>query len=335
MNTFLRLMLVIIILASSSFVSAVSCGDDISSNLTLTEDLHCISGYTALNVVSSDVTINLNGYKISGNTKLAGITLNGVINVSIYEGSITDFFAGINAARSSNIEIRNISFFETGHGVVFHQVNKSSIENNDFIKTRSIAINIYNTETGETSQYNSINKNEFYKANGGIRLCGAGTKDNNILDNLILKSSDYAIDLAFSSNNQINQNTILETSATGIRLNSSSDNKLSGNYLNNGTTGVSLLSEGGSSICETTGASASARNEFEHTSIFNFNHGMIFGLGTSTWPSIYYNNMTNSKIYDNTVGVLFQSDAWINDLSGATIVNNSTNIIDNGTSNIF
>lgn len=314
---------------------SVACGDDVASDITLTSDLHCTSGYTALNVVADNVSINMNGYKLSGSTSLAGITLNNVNNVSISGGNILDFYAGINASRSNKISISKMTFFETGHGIVFHQINYSSISENDFVKTRSSAIKIYNTESEQTSFDNILVNNEFYKAASGIYLCGNGTNKNEIAGNLIWKSVDYSIHLNNSSNNTIVQNEILESQGTAIRINHSSNNLIESNYLKDGSTGVSILANDNVVICDSTDSGVSKKNEFVNNSIFNFETGINFGLGLSRSPTIYYNTLSKDKIYFNAVGIRFQSEAWVNDASNAVFQGNISNVIDEGTSNNY
>ncbi|MBV1911644.1 MAG: right-handed parallel beta-helix repeat-containing protein [Kangiellaceae bacterium] len=325
----------LLLISASHLATAVSCGDSITSNLTLSSDLHCTTGSTALDVASSNVVINLNGYKISGSQDLAGITLNNVDNVTISGGSISDFFAGINTSHSSKVDISDITFSHTGHGVVFHQVDNSQIRNNDFIKTRSIAIRLYNTEVGETTKENTIENNEFYKTVGGIKLCGAGTTNNSLIGNLIWKSTDFSIHLVNSSDNNIESNEILESDLTALRLNYSSRNQISSNRLVGGPNGVSLLANGDTGVCESTGAVSSIKNVFSYNSIFEFDQGMVFGLGISTWPSVYYNTMKLDKIYDNTLGVKFLGEAWVNDVTGAAFSRNTTDVDDQGTANSY
>jgi len=327
--------ILISLFAISNSINALSCGDDISSNVTLNQDLHCTSGYTALNVVSNNLTIDLNGHTISGSAALAGISIIGYSNISIKNGSILDFFAGVNASNSNGISINEVTFFKTGFGLSFHQVNNSEVTNNDFIFTRSRAINIYNTQIGETSSANTIKDNEFYKTNGGIQLCGAGTFKNNLLRNLIWKSTDFSIHLISSSKNTIDSNEILDSSLAALRLNYSSNNSINHNILKRGSTGVTLQADGDTGICESTGAISSDNNQFNKNSIIDFDTGMIFGLGNSKSATVSFNTMYSDKIYDNDLGVRFLNDAWFNDLTKAVFSGNTTNVVDSGTGNSY
>ena len=43
---------------------ALSCGDVITRNTTLTADLHCTTGFYALEIGRDHVTLNLNGHTL-------------------------------------------------------------------------------------------------------------------------------------------------------------------------------------------------------------------------------------------------------------------------------
>ncbi len=54
-------------LFSFSATAQVTCGSVLTANATLTSDLNCSSGFTAVEIAADDVTLDLNGFTLSGN----------------------------------------------------------------------------------------------------------------------------------------------------------------------------------------------------------------------------------------------------------------------------
>ena len=79
----------------------LQCGDMVSCEVTLTEDLDCTGTEDGLIVVGDDTTINLNRHTISGDgcdTSEAGIVNDGGYdNVTIKRGTLAAFCRGLDA----------------------------------------------------------------------------------------------------------------------------------------------------------------------------------------------------------------------------------------------
>jgi len=316
---------------------AVNCGDYVASNVVLTRNLECTTGSAALHVVNNNVTIDLNGYILSGSRELAGINVIGHHNLAVKNGSIKGFWAGINSSRSDKLNVRDVTFYEVGHGVVIHAGNAARIQDNDFIKTTSTAISIKVRYKDDTANQNLISRNEFYRAAGGISICGAQADKNVISDNLIWKSSDYGIALNHSDRNQIYRNRILESiDSTALRLNNSSYNEVNDNTIREGdATGITILGDAGDACLERE-FSFSGKNRFQRNHVSNFSTAFNLGLGVfSSDRTVDGNGILNNRISDNNIGISLRSDTRNNYGRGNDFTNTSTPVADNGVNNHF
>ena len=316
---------------------AVNCGDYVAANVVLTENLECTTGYTALEIVNHNVTIDLNGFTLSGPRELSGISVSGYDNLVVKNGSIKGFWAGVNSSRSEKLNVNNVTFYEVGHGVIIHAGNKARIQDNDFIKTTSSAVAISVRVKSATANQNLVSRNEFYRAAGGISICGNHADKNVISDNLIWKSSDYGIHLNHSDRNQIYRNRILETiDAAALRLNNSSYNEVNDNTIREGDgTGVSILGDAGGACLEDE-FNSSVKNRFMRNQISDFSVAINLGLGGfRSARNVEGNGLLDNRITDSNIGIHSQTDTRGNYGRDNEFTNTTTPIIDNGVNNQY
>lgn len=324
---------------------SLRCGDYITTDVILTEDLHCVSEAVALRVGSNDITIDLNGHTLSGGGNEYNGSSTSAIRGSIYNnitikgpGMIKDFWSGVESVQSENIEVLDVTFFELGVGVNLASVSEANIHDNDFvfISLRGVIITNNFSGKGFTANNNIINNNEFYKTNTGISICGIYSDYNTISNNLIWKTEEAGILLTNSWNNNVESNKILE-SDIAIVLSNSSYNKINNNSLKDGGKGVSLWAnslEG----CSGDGArkSLTGKNNIINNRLFNFDTGISMFVDEDSDSRIDGTQISNNKIHYNSVGVRF----GINTNGSYVIRENSyigttTPAIDHGTNNSY
>lgn len=314
-----------------STAQAAACGDAVTSDITLTADLHCSSGFTALEVFANNVTIDLNGHILSGTSDLAGILMHGYKNLTVTNGSILGFYAGVNVNHTTSLKVNNITFYDLGSGVSSNAGNNAIIEKNKFIRTDT-GIAISNNDAETQSNNNLINNNEFYQARIGIQICGAHADYNAITNNLIWKTKDYGIHLIQSDNSKIVNNRILETDDTAIRLSDSSYSTIKTNTLKEGRTGLSILASA-TTPCMM-GTTGSYKNNVTGNYLLEFKTGIQLGLGQSSSAQVLINSLKNNKVYDDDVGILFETDAHDN-ITANGYQGTTTPIIDYGVNNTY
>lgn len=337
MNTkiYLKIILVTLVVLISRPLYAVSCGDVITSNAILTADLHCTTGYFAVEVGTNNVTLDLNGFTLSGTTDLAGVIVSGRDNVNIVGngGVVKGFWAGINTHDSDFLQVNSTTFYDLGTGVIVSSGNDAVIKNNDFIHIGSQGVYIYNAVAGNQANRNSVNKNEFYQSGVGIHVCGDDSNKNSIKNNLIWKSQYFGIHVSHSDRNIISNNQIIETTETAIRLDDSSNNRIRSNSLRVGRVGLEILADAGYG-CLDTGPTISKKNIFNGNHTFEFQTGITLGIGATT-SQVYNNDLRGNKLYDNLLGIFFNDDAHNNDATSNAFTGTTTPISDLGVGNSY
>lgn len=314
---------------------ALACGDAVTTDITLTENLDCTSGYRALEVFANNVTIDLNGYTISGSSSLAGIYIVGYKNVTVKNGSIKDFWVGVNSGDTIGLSVNNMTFYEVGAGVIISQGNDANIYDNDFIRTSSHGVSIANRNAKTTANGNVVNNNEFYQAQFGIAICGDQADGNTITNNLLWKTKDFAINLNSSDKNVVRNNRVLESGSTALRLNNSSYNQIESNSFREGDhNGVSIHAKAGDA-CLLGGDTVSYKNLVHGNHAIGFNIGVNLGLGVSKNANVFENTVTANKLYDNNLGIFFNRDAHNNNGAGNAYQGTIVDIDDDGLGNLY
>lgn len=330
-NTFFLLLLTALMPHS---VFALACGDHVVRNEVLTADLHCTTGFYALEVLASGVTIDLNGHSISGDPGLVGIVVVGKHNVTIKNGVIKDFWAGINTADADQLEVSGMTFDGVGSGVIVSSGNRASIRYNEFFYNWSEAVSVSNTIAGRTASNHYIDGNQFYKNRTAIRICGADADDNMIVGNFIWKTEDFGIQLVRSDRNFVTQNTIIDSNNTALRLDDVNASRVMGNVFTEGHAGVAILADA-ATPCFDNGVVRSHINNVSYNQIMRYHTGIIFGIGSSSTPMVFDNRVRFNKVYDNGNGLFFNTDAHTNDARTNAYAGTVTPITDLGFGNLY
>ncbi len=327
--------IILLTLLITPYAQAVSCGDVLTSNTTLTADLHCDTGYYALELRADGITLDLNGFRLSGTTDLAGVIVTEHNNVRIIGngGVISGFWAGVNSARSDGLQVQSTSFYDLGVGVVVSSGDGANIRNNDFIQISSQGVFIANFVAGLTADSNNVNNNEFFRTRVGIEVCGDNSNRNRIRNNLIWLSQDYGIRITRSDSNVLYNNRILNTTNTAIRIDDSSRNRITGNSLQMGRVGLALHA-GASDACVNSGPITSRRNTFNGNHAFEYETALVMGIGTTS-GQVRNNDLTGNKLYDNTTGIFFNNDAHNNDATSNAYTGTTIPVSDSGVGNSY
>lgn len=315
--------------------AAVSCGDTIYTNVTLTADLSCTSSsvYHALTIAADDVTIDLNGHSISGGYWMWGIYVTGgVDNVTIKNGALREFVIAINAFDNDNLQISDITFFKTTNGISLNSGRNSRVEHNSFILGHETAIGLFNTSPDKVSKNNLINDNEIYKARAGVEICGSD--QNTITNNFIWKSLSTGIFLDRSADNAVSDNTILESDIHAIYIDNSSYNIVTGNTLKTGgQAGIVIHANGLGTRCVGSVLAESAYNYISGNYSIDFTYGAF--LTSSKKGAVYKNAIVGNKIYDDVTGIYFDEYTFDNNAKGNGYQGTITSIADYGTGNSY
>lgn len=332
----LRTTLGLALLFVAGSAHAVSCGDTVTSDITLTADLHCTTGYTAFYVPTPGVTIDLNGHTLSGIPALVGLQVDAGL-VTIRNGTIRGFWGGITGLRAHKMQIEGVVFEDMGMGVALNHTANAWFGNNRFTAIgTAISLRVPTAGYGAAGGH-VIEANLFEKVRVGIDICGYGNRGVQIMKNEMADVADYGIHASDGSGgHHVADNIITEVQDTGIVLRASSDNEIVGNVIGKGRLGLAFIPEiSGGCVTGPVLDPYVSYNKVYGNTIADLDGGLTLGLGTSPKPLVFKNNVHFNKIYNDITGIYFLPDAHDNDATGNAYAGTVTPIVDTGTGNSY
>lgn len=326
----------ILLLAAAGTAKAQSCGDTVTHDITLTADLHCTSGWAALYVPTSGITIDLNGHTLSGTRALEGISLYQATEVTIVNGTIKGFWSGVNGLRAHGLTVEEVAFVDLDVGASLNHTESVRIGNSYFGEINGTAIALAVPRVGYgTAGGHQIAYNQFEKVGTGIELCGYGNSHSEIVGNKMDGVIDYGIHLAGSGSNLIEGNRLFAVENAGIVLRGSRGNLIDGNLVAGYRVGLSMVPQ--FADCDTGPLTSPVvrDNEVYGNTLIELQTGIVMGIGLSSQPWVYKNRIGSNKIYDDGIGIYFQTDGSSNDATGNAYQGTATPISDYGRYNRY
>jgi parallel beta-helix repeat protein len=228
--------------------SAVTCGQEVTANVTLDGDLRCSAG-PALIVTADNVVIDLAGFTVHGpaaaGTDAPGILLKNVKGVTVRKGTIKGFEAGVAIAGGANNVIENVTVEDNvgttdgnfGDGITLNESNGNVIRGNTVRRNGPFSgISLVGSCSKNEIRDNVVSDNNMLPADPsmgrqdmGIRVEGPGANDNKIVGNTVTASGAEGICILPTCHNP-------QTGCAGTPGNEG--NEVSGNMCHgNGTSG--------------------------------------------------------------------------------------------------
>ncbi|MEO9320526.1 MAG: right-handed parallel beta-helix repeat-containing protein [Nitrososphaera sp.] len=240
---------------------AISCGDILTSNTKLADDITCTDDQ-GLAIGANNITLDCNGHAVNNITPFnfgTGIKLSGISGAKIKNCSVTGEFYGFNLANSSNNvltgnTVNDSTFgFYIGYNSNYNKLinNNSTISNSENFALYS---NTHNTLAGNYAgdyygydlQFNCTHESLFNNtavghpfSNGIGYNIGIGS-DNNLLKGNTATLYDFGYYLLQANNNTLQNNNAVRDIDFGYYLQTSSNNKFVSNVGSN--TGPALYS---------------------------------------------------------------------------------------------
>ena len=179
------------------------CGEIITDDLTLDQDLACLAG--GLVVGADGIKINLNGHSIVGAGTGVGITVIGHAGVTIYgDGTIARFFTAVLIRDSRDVVIKDNAVAQNVDGIDVQQGSRGiTIKANELSANTTRGVMVRSDVTDVEVKNNTFTGNRVgvlvngptratVKANfisssllAGIRI-GPTATDNLLLDNIVV-----------------------------------------------------------------------------------------------------------------------------------------------------
>lgn len=337
MKAFITLVLVAM-LAWHADARALACGDTVASDVTLTADLHCTTGWNALYLPVSGVTLRLNGHTLSGDIGLEGLSIFRASNVRILgPGRISGFWTGVNATAADYLTVQGVDFDGGNAGIIASDTLGTWLQGNDFRNIHGWGV--YVLAAGASRPVlgaHTISDNLVLESVGGIFICGHANSDNLLKNNTLQGIRDYGIELLDGSgSNQVLGNRLLKIGNTGLVLRGSRGNTIKGNKFDYGQTGITLVPAFTGNCASGPYTTATVRdNNIDSNSLFRLSTGIIAGLGGKGFL-VSKNRIGYNKIYYDGTGIYFNTDTYANDATLNAYSGTAIPVDDSGVDNTW
>ncbi|MFZ5807710.1 MAG: right-handed parallel beta-helix repeat-containing protein [Chloroflexota bacterium] len=238
MKTERRLFLVLLILVQFVFVfpaksrPEITCGQTITENTILTEDLACPpDAQYAIVIGAPNITLDLGGHTISGYTPNTGVFAMDQEGITIRNGTIEGFFDGVfiiksHRATMENLTVRNLTISDPDHMIFGLHIDGSQ---NVIVRDSLFEfISVAHKEAVEIfDSYVDVNNIEVRGGGAGVNFSFAGECDpTNRPSNGTVRNSRFSdvyiagIEVACSSYAWIEGNIFTASPAVGIGIQS-------------------------------------------------------------------------------------------------------------------
>ncbi len=192
----------------------VTCGDIITENTVLTQDLlNCPNN--GIEIGANNIILDCNGYKISGIGSLynSGIYVNSYDNITIKNCNVELFQFGITLYPSQNSTIENSNINITEVGTYQRSISLAGSNNNNIRNNL-----LYGNVEMASSNSNSFDNNSLTPQPGANGLDIDGNE--NIIRNNILRGigGEVGLNIPTNSKDNIIDNNTIEQFAVGIEL---------------------------------------------------------------------------------------------------------------------
>jgi len=188
--------------------ATVTCGQEITEDITLEGDLVCTSG-TALVIAADDVTVDLGGFTVSGDGPEAaaapGIVFRNVKGCTLQKGTIRGFGAGLALNGGSNNVAQNLTIEDNlgspegdfGDGIVVNRSRGNRIQANVVQRNGPFSgISLGHQAQDNEIRDNTVSDNDASQAGPdgaggqtmGIRVEGPAANHNRVVGNVVTGS---------------------------------------------------------------------------------------------------------------------------------------------------
>jgi hypothetical protein len=248
------------LLAGTAAASHVACGQEITSNTTLDQDLECPG--TGLIIAADNVTLDLNGHALSGDPEAraaagqdsAGVIFRRVSGSTVHDGTIERFDSGIVIRGGSGNAVRNVTVRDNINYRILTGVNADpngpGAEDDPPQCDFGDGIAVFNSDDNRIERSRVVNNGPF----SGISL--VEDSDGNLVSRNVIADNDVVNQVVEDADENAGENTVCGTGGdqgpmtrgrtvqdSGVRIEGpgADDNRVERNQITeSGLTGISI-----------------------------------------------------------------------------------------------
>ena len=203
---------------ASAATDTLSCGDTVTTSVTLSEDLLDCPG-DGLVVGADDVTIDLNGHTVSGVWPSSGIRIEGFDGVTVRDGILRVFNIGVEAIDADRLTLTNLGGNPELYGLSLQDSDSARISDNTLT---ALGAGIH----AESSDELTVVRNTF-PGGVGDGFAFIGTNDSRFADNLIGGANTSGL-FVIGDRNRVTRNQVSGSLSDNIHV-MGNDNLVSDN----------------------------------------------------------------------------------------------------------
>lgn len=332
MKSILALILSLAGLCCHADALALSCGDTITGNTTLTADLSCSSGGYALYVATSGVTIDFDGYSVYGRASMDGIRVVNASDVTLLHGNLSGFRVGINASRADGLTVNGMLLWDLGSAVIASDSRAVTLLDNTayLLDSWGFFLPAY---AGSRSSLGGhvIAGNWLEGPTTLIGVCGAANGGSLIHGNEMHGGGILLMDAA--SGNEVSGN-VMEGGRPrdfGVLLFGSRDNLIRNNGIHRYENGIALIpAYNGKCATGSLPLPQVDNNRILDNDLSIGRFAILLGRGDRRRPLVFSNLVSGNSIAAFELGLLLRADSFHNAVSGNLFFNTTRAIRDEG-----
>lgn len=335
MKSILALILSLAGLSWHANALALSCGDTITRDTTLTADLSCNSGGYALYVPTSGVTIDFNGYSVHGRASMDGIRVANASDVTLLYGNLSGFRVGINASRADRLTVNGMLLWNLGSAVIASDSRAVTLVGNTayLLDSWAFFLPAY-AGSRPTLGGHVIAGNWLEGPTTLIGVCGAANGGSLVSGNEMYGGGVLLMDGA--SRNEVSGN-VMEGGLPrdfGILLFGSRDNVVSNNGIHRYETGIGLI-PAYNRKCATGPLPLPQvdNNRILDNDLSIGRTAIVLGRGNGRRPLVFGNLVTGNSIAAFDLGLHLRADSFENTASGNLFFYTTRPVRDDGAFN--
>jgi hypothetical protein len=335
MKTILALVLSLAGLCWHANALALSCGDTITSDTTLTADLSCSSGGYALYVATSGVTIDFDGYSVRGSASMDGIRVANASDVTLVYGNLSGFRVGINASRADRLTVNGMLLWDLGSAVIASDSRAVTLLGNTayLLDSWGFFLPAY-AGSRPTLGGHVIAGNWLEGPTSLIGVCGAANGGSLVRGNEMHGGGILLMDGA--SGNEISGN-VMEGGLPrdfGILLFGSRDNLVRDNGIHRYENGIALIpAYNGRCMTGSLPLPQVDNNRILDNDLSIGQSAIVLGRGDRRRPLVFGNLISGNSIAAFELGLHLRADSSDNVASGNLFFNTTRELRDEGISN--
>lgn len=195
--------------------TVVSCGDTVTTSITVANDLNGCTGSAALTIAAPDIVVNLNLHQITGAGSSTGVVIApSASNAVLLNGDIRGFAIGLDVEAAA-AQATSLGLFNNGTGINVGSVANVELTQN-WLNQNAVGIEIAGRNPLRAATGTLVKQNTIGRGNVGIDAVFG--MQSQIVDNTVFQNTQSGISIFESGESLIDHNYVSDNDGRGIAI---------------------------------------------------------------------------------------------------------------------